>query len=156
VLRTSEKFSGAANTTYDLSVDLDDASDEEADSGSTSSPSPPKKGYQRRPYGIKAAELMRSEDASMEKQATASTAAVDTLTAAQQERTALCVFDSPSMRQTPKAAKYHQAVMQKMMASAGLAAAPGSAASPEPAKTKSVEDIPVVEVEDGVAALDVS
>jgi len=43
-----------------------------------------------------------------------------------------------------------------MMESAGLAAAPGSAASPEPAKTKSVEDIPVVEVEDGVAALDVS
>jgi len=43
-----------------------------------------------------------------------------------------------------------------MMFCAGLAAAPGSAASPEPAKTKSVEDILVVEVDDGVAALDVS
>jgi len=43
-----------------------------------------------------------------------------------------------------------------MMATAGLAVAPGSDASPEPAKTKSVEDILVVEVDDGVAALVVS
>jgi len=136
-------------------VDLDDSSDEDTNTGSPSSPSTPNKGDQRRPCGIKAAKRMRSEEASMEKQVKASTAAVDKLTAAPQERTSLCVFDSPSTRYTPKAAKYRQAVIQKMIESAGLAAAPGSAASPEPAKTKSVEDILVVEVEDGVAALDV-
>jgi len=156
VLRMSEKFSGAANTTDHLSVDLDDSPDEDADSGSTSSPSTPIKGYQRRPCGMKAAKLMRTEDASMEKQVKASTAAVDKLKAAQQESTALCFFDHPAMRHTPEAAKYRQAGMQKMMASAGLAADSKSAASPEPAKTRSVEDILVVEVDDGVAALDVS
>ena len=155
VLRTSDKFSGAANTADDLSGDHDDSSDEDGDSGSTSSPSGRNKGYQRRPCGIKAAKVMRSEDAGMEKQVKASTEAVDKLTAAQQERTALCFFDSPAMRHTPEAAKYRQAVMRKMMASAGLAAAPRSAASPEPEKTKPVDDIVVIEVDDRVAALDV-
>jgi len=155
VLRMSANFSGAANTTDDPSVNLDVSSDADADRGSTSSPSMPIKGYQRRPCGIKATKLMRTEDASMEKQVKASTAAVDKLTAAQQERTALCFFDSPAMRHTPEAAKYRRAVMQKMMASAGLAADPKSAASLEPAQTKSVEDILVVEVDDGVTALDV-
>jgi len=60
------------------------------------------------------------------------------------------------MRVTPEAAKYRQADIRKMIASAGLEASPGSAASPEPSKTKSAEDILVVEVEDSVAALDVS
>ena len=84
ILRTSDKLNGAANTTEDLSVDLDDSSDEDADSGSRSSPSTPAKVYQRRPCGIKAAKLMRSEDASMEKQVKASPADVDKLTATQQ------------------------------------------------------------------------
>jgi len=84
ILRTSDKFNGAVNTTDDLSVDLDDSSDEDADSGSTSSSSTPTKVYQRRPCGIKAAKLMRSEDASMAKQVKAGTADVDNLTAAQQ------------------------------------------------------------------------
>jgi len=47
----------------------------------------------------------------MEREVKASTAAVDKLTAAQKERTALCFFDSPAMRNTPEAAKYHRAVM---------------------------------------------
>jgi len=59
------------------------------------------------------------------------------------------------MRHTPEAAKYRQSLKQKMMASACLAAAPGSAASLEPEKTKPVEDILVIEVDDRVAALDV-
>jgi len=45
VLRTSDKFSGAANTADDLSGDQDDFKDEDADSGSTSSPSARNKGY---------------------------------------------------------------------------------------------------------------
>ena len=89
VLRTSDQLSGAASTTKDLSVDLDDSSDEDTNTGSTSSLSTPNKGDQRRLCGIKAAKLMRLEEATMEKQAKASTAAVDKLTAAQQERTAL-------------------------------------------------------------------
>jgi len=104
VLRTSHKFSGAANTADDTSVDLDDSSDKDGESGSTSSPNSRNKVYQRRTGGIKAAKLMRSEDADMEKQVKASTAAVDKLTVAQQERTALCFFDSPAMRDTPEAA----------------------------------------------------
>jgi len=43
---------------------------------------------------------MWSDDAGMEKQVQASTAAVDRLMVAQQERTALCFFDSPAMRHT--------------------------------------------------------
>jgi len=161
VLRTSDKFSGAANTTNDQSVDPDDSSDEDADSGSTSSPSARNKGYQLRPCGTTAAKLMRSEDAGMEREIKASTAAVDKLTAAQQERTALCFFDSPAMRNTQEAAKYGRAVMQKMMASAGLAEKPAPPAPPKPtppkpAKTKPATDILVVGVDDGVAALDVS
>ena len=156
VLRTSEKLSGAANTADDLSMDVDDSSDEDGDSGSTSSPSTRNKGYQRRPCGIEAAKLVSSEDAGMEKQVKASTAAVDKLTAVQQERTALCFLDSPAMRHTPEAAKYRKAVMQKMMASAGLAAASGLGVSPEPAKTSPEEDMNVVELDDGVAALAVT
>jgi len=155
VLRTSHKFSGAANTADDRSGDQDDSADEDAEGGSTSSRSARRKGYQRRPCGIKAAKLMRSEDSGMEKQVKASTAVVDKLTAAQQERTALCIFDSPAMRRTPEASKYRKAVMQKMMASAGLATASGSAAFPEPETTKPVEDVLVIEVDDRVAALDV-
>jgi len=59
------------------------------------------------------------------------------------------------MRNTPEAAKYRRAVMQKMMASAGLAEKPAPPAPPKTAKTKPVTDILVVEVDDGVAALDV-
>jgi len=84
VLRTSDRFSGAANTTEDQSMDPNDSSDEDADSAITSSPSTRNKGYQRRPCGIKAAKLMSSEDAGMEREVKASTAAVDKLTAAQQ------------------------------------------------------------------------
>jgi len=39
VLRTSDKFSGAAKTADDLSEDHDNSSDKDGDSGSTSSPS---------------------------------------------------------------------------------------------------------------------
>ena len=156
VLRTSDKFSGSANTADDASVDLDDSSDEDGESGSTSSPSTRNKGYQRRPGGIKAAKLMRSEDASMERQVKASTAAVDKLTVAQQERTALCFFDSPAMRHTPEAAKYRQAVMRKMMQAAGLAAPPAPAPSPAPPAHSAVDEINVVEVDDGVADMDVT
>jgi len=156
VLRTSDNLSGAANTTDDQSVEPDDLSDEDADSGSTSSPSTRNKGYQRRPCGIKAAKLMSSEDAGMEREVKASTAAVDRLTAAQKERTVLCFFDATAMRNTSGAAEYRRAVMQKMMARAGLAEKPAPPASPKPAKTKPLTDILVVEVDDGVAALDVS
>jgi len=90
VLRTSDKFSGAANTTEDLIVNVDISSDEDAKSGSTSSPSTRNKGYQRRLCGIMAAKLMRSADAGVEREVKASTVAVEKLTAAQQERTALC------------------------------------------------------------------
>jgi len=156
VLRTSDTFSGAANTTDDQSEDPDNSSDNDADSGSRSSPSTRNKGYQRRPCGIKAAKLMRSEDAGMERKVKASTAAVEKLTAAQRERTALCFFDSSAIRSTPEAAKYRRAVMQKMMASAGLAEKPAPPAPPKPAKTKPATNILVVEVDDGVDALDVS
>jgi len=156
VLRTSDKFSGAANTADDASVDLDDSSDEDGESGSTSSPNSRNKGYQRRPGGIKAAKLMRSEDAGMEKQVKASTAAVDKLTVAQQERTALCFFDSPAMRNTPEAAQYRQAVMRKMMQAAGLAAPPAPAPTPAPPARSAVKEIHVVEVDDGVAAMEVT
>ena len=69
VLRTWDQLSGAASTTKDLSVDLDDSSDADTNTGSTSSLRTPKNGDQRRPYGIKAAKLMRLEEAIMEKQA---------------------------------------------------------------------------------------
>jgi len=46
--------------------------------------------------------------------------------------------------------------MRKMMTSAVLAADPGWTASPETAKTSSVEGILVFEVDDDVAALEVS
>jgi len=161
VLRRSDNFSRAANITDDLSVDVDDSSDEDAESGSKSSPSTRNKGYQRRTCGIKAAKLIRSEDAGMEREVKASTAAVDKLTAVQREGPALCFFDSPAMRNTPEAANYRRAVMQKMMASAGLPEKPApptppKPTPPKPAKTKPVTDILVVEVDDGVAALDLS
>jgi len=45
VLRTSEKFSGAANNTGDLSVNVHASSDEDTESGRTSSPRKRNKGY---------------------------------------------------------------------------------------------------------------
>jgi len=156
VLRTSDKFSGAANTADDASVDLDDSSDENGESGSTSSPNSRNEGYQRRPGGIKAAKLMRSEDAGMEKQVKARTKAVDKLTVAQQERTALCFFDAPAMRHTPEAAQYRKALMRMMMQAAGLAAPPAPAPTPAPPARIAVKEIHVVEVDDGVVAMDVT
>ena len=153
---TSDMFSGPANTADDASVDLDDSSDEDGESGSKSSPTTRNKGYQRLPSDIKATKLMRSEDASMEKQVKASTAAVETLTVAQEERTALCLFDSPAMRHTPDAAKSWQAVLRKMMKSAGLAAAPAQAPKPEHPKSSAVHEINVVEVDDGVADMNIT
>jgi len=47
VLRTSHKLSGATNTADDLSGYQNDSSDEDGDSGSTSSRSARNKGYQR-------------------------------------------------------------------------------------------------------------
>jgi len=72
VLRISDKFSGAASTTDDQSVDPDDLLDEDADSGSTSSLSTRNRGYMPRPCGITAAKLMRSEDVGMERKVKAS------------------------------------------------------------------------------------
>jgi len=156
VLRTSDKFSGWAITAHDASVDLDDSSDEDGESGSTSSSSTRKKGYQRRPGGIKAAKLMRSEDASMDMQVKATTAAVEKLIVAQQERSALCFFDSPAMHHTPEAAENRQVALRKMMQSAGVAAAPALAPAPEPSTSSAVDEINVVEVDDGVADIDVT
>ena len=89
VLQNSDRFSSAANTADDASVDLDDSSDEDGESGNTGSPNSRNQGYLIRPGGIKAATLMQSEDAGMKKQVKASTAAVYKLTVAQRERTAL-------------------------------------------------------------------
>ena len=99
---------------------------------------------------------MRSEDASMEKQVKAITVAVHNLTVAQQERTAVCFLDSSAMRHMPEAAKYRQAAPRKMMQSAGLAAAPAPAPTPEPPKISAVDEIHVVEVDDGVTDMDVT
>jgi len=156
VLRTPEKFSGSANTADDASVDLDDSSEEHGESDSTSNRTMRNNGYQRRPGGIKAAKLMRSEESRMEEQVKASKAAVDKLTVAQQERTALCFFDSPAMRHTPEAAKYRQAVLRKMMQSTRLAAAPAPAPTPEPPTSSAVDATIVVEVDDDVVDMDVT
>jgi len=43
-----------------------------------------------------------------------------------------------------------------MMQSAGLAAAPAPAPTPEPPKSSAVDEINIVEVEDGVADMDVT
>jgi len=83
-MHTSDKFRAAAKLADDASVDLDDNSDTKGESERKSSPNSRNEGYQRRPRGIKAAKLMRSEDAGMEKQVKASTAAVEKLTVAQQ------------------------------------------------------------------------
>jgi len=149
VLHTSDKFSGAASTTEDLGVEEHHSSDEDGDSGSKGNPRTPNKGYQRRPCGIKAADLIKTEDASTEKEVRASTAAVANLMEAQQEHTAICVFESPAIRNTPEAAKYRQAVLRQMMLSAGLAATPAPDAAPEPATDIDAGDINVVELDDG-------
>jgi len=156
-LRSSEKLSGAANTADDVSVDGDDSSDEDGERGSRSRPNVRNKGYQRRPGGIKAAEMMRLEDASMDKQVKASTAAMDKLTVAQQERRALWFFFySIAMRDTPEAAQYRQAVMRKMMQAAGLASPPAPALKPAPPASTVVKEVHVEKVDDGVAAMDVT
>jgi len=97
VLRTSEKFRDAANMP-DRNMEVDDSSAEDGRSSCTSSPSLASTADQRRPGGIKAAKQMRIEDATMEKQLKASTAAVKNLAVAQQGRTALFFLDSPAMR----------------------------------------------------------
>jgi len=137
-------------------MDLDDSSDEDGESGSTSRPTTRNKGYKRRMGGIKAAKLMSSEDATIEKQVKASTAAVDNLTVAQQERTARCFFNFPAMRHTPEAANYRKAVLLKMMQSAGLALASAPAPTPEPPTRSAVEKINVEELDDGVADMEVT
>ena len=138
VLRTSDKVNGATNKAEDAIVDLEDSFDGEGEMVSTSSRTKRNKEYQRRPGGIKTAKLMRSEDASMKKQVKESTAAVEKLIVSQKERTALCFFDSTAMRHMPEAEKYRQAVLRKMLQSAGLAAAPASAPTTEPLTSSAV------------------
>jgi len=155
VLRTSDNFSGAASMA-DGNMEVENSSDEDGESGSTSSPSTANTACQRRLGGIKAAKQMRIGDATMEKQVKASTAAVDKLAVAHQERTALCFFDSPAMRKTPEAAMYRQAVLRKMMKSASMEATPAPPASSELGTANVADQIHVLEVDDGVAALDVT
>jgi len=88
VLRTSDKLIGAGNMA-DGNIEVNDSSDEDCESGSTSSPSTANTAFQRRPGGIKAAKQIRIEDSNMEKHVQASTAAVEKLAVEHQERTAL-------------------------------------------------------------------
>jgi len=110
VLRMSDKLSGASSTTEDLGVEVHHSSDDDDDSGCMGNPTTPNKGYQRRPCGIEAVDLIQTEDASTEKQVRATTAAVENLMEAQQDHTVLCFLESPAIRNTPEAAKYRQAV----------------------------------------------
>jgi len=155
-MHTSEKFSAAANLADDASVDLDDSSDTKGESERKSNPNSRNEGYQRRLHGIKAAKLMRAEDAGVEKQVKPSTAAVDKLTVAQQERTVLRSLDSSAIRHTREGAQYRQAVMRRMVQYAGLAARLAPAPSPAPPASRTIEEVNVVYVDDGVAALEVT
>ena len=122
VLRQSDTFSGAANGGDASTIDIfgDSSSDDDA-SGSGSSRSRRNGGFQGRPLGIKAAKTQRQDDIQMDAQVKDSTEALRKLTDAQNERTALCFFDSPLMRHTPEAARYRLAITQKMLERAGLA-----------------------------------
>jgi len=99
---------------------LGDSSSDEDEGGSG-----PGSGRSRRnsglQVGIKAAKMQRQEDLQTEAQVKASTDALQKLTDAQHERTALCFFDSLLMRHTPEAAQYRLAITQKMLKRAGLA-----------------------------------
>jgi len=120
VLRVSDNFSGAANSSGDVcaNVDLEFSYDDNG-SGSGSGRSQAANGFQWRSEGTKAAKERRLEDMKMVKQMETCTQALDRLTAAQQEHTALCFFDPPAMRNTPEFAQYRCAVMPKMPARAG-------------------------------------
>jgi len=121
VLRVSDKFSGAANSAGDVCADVDlEFPDYDNGSGSGSDRSQEANGFQRRSEGTNEAKARRLEDMKMEKQMETSTQALDWITDAHHKRTALCFFDSPTMRNTPEAAQYRGAVMRKMLARASV------------------------------------
>eukprot|EP00168_Porphyra_purpurea_P012166 TRINITY_DN3166_c0_g1_i1.p1 TRINITY_DN3166_c0_g1~~TRINITY_DN3166_c0_g1_i1.p1 ORF type:complete len:350 (+),score=42.48 TRINITY_DN3166_c0_g1_i1:1269-2318(+) len=127
-LRTSDRFSGAANTADAGTYDADSYDDDDA-SGRTSSPAAARTPYQRRTNCIEAAKKRRLATASLDKQTTASTAAMNRLTVPQLERTALCLFDSLAMQNTPEEAKYRTAVLRRMLDTAGVDEAAAQAES---------------------------
>jgi len=162
VLRQSDKFNGAASASAsDTPMDVGKSTEEEE--GSSGSGCSRRAGaFQHRPIGVKAAKAMRFEDLKMEKQVQPSASALDKLTDAQNERNALCLFDSPAMRDTPKAARYRAAVTRKMMERAGIpveSAPGGGPTGSEAARGSGVglpkntddtaEDIGVMELSDG-------
>jgi len=100
---------------------MGDTSSDEKDSGSGSGSGSSRRngGFPGRPVGIKAATMHRQEDVQMDAQVKAGTEALQKLTAAQRERTALFFVDSPLMRQPPEAARHRLAITQKMLERAG-------------------------------------
>jgi len=122
VLRQSDNFSGAANGGDASKIDIfgDSSSDDDA-SASGSSRSRRKGGFQGRPIGMKDAKTQRQDDIQMDAQVKDSTEALRKLTEAQNERTALCFFDSPLMRHIPAATRYRLAITQKILERAGFA-----------------------------------
>jgi len=124
VLRQNDKISGAANDSDASTMDIfgdSSSDDDESGSGSGSSRSRRNSGFQGRPIGIKDAETQRQDDIQMDAQVKESTEALQNLTDAQRERSALCVFDSLLMRHTPEAGRYGLANTQKTLELAGLA-----------------------------------
>ena len=140
VLRQSDKFSGAANLAIS-GTDVDTTSEDETGSWSGGGVNKSNGGFQRRPGGVKAVKAARLEDMQYEKQVQASTDALAKLTAAQHERTALCFFESPSMRNTPEAARYRQAVVNKMLQSAGVSVGSTSSAGGAAGVDESVDGL---------------
>jgi len=140
VLRQSDKFSGAANLAIS-GTDVDTTSEDETGSASGGGVNQSNGGFQRRPGGVKAAKAARLKDMQYEKQVQASTDALAKLTAAQHERTALCFFESPSMRNTLEAARYRQAVVNKMLQSAGLSVGSTSGAGGAAGVDESVDGL---------------
>jgi len=118
VLRHSAKFSGAANLAIS-ETDVDTTSADETGSRGGVGVNISNGGFQRRPGGVKAVKAACFEDMQYEKQVQARTGALATLTAAQHERTTLRFFELPSMRNTPEAARYRKAIVNKMLQSAG-------------------------------------
>jgi len=119
VLRQSDKFNGAANLAI-YGTDVDTTSKDETGCGSGGGVNKSNGGLQRRPGGVKATEAARLEDMQYKKQVQASVSALAELIATQHKHTALCCFESPSMRNTPESALYRQAVVNMVQQSAGV------------------------------------
>lgn len=151
-LRKSDKWSSAAGAAAagmaatGTGSDKDEDSEEESASGSASK-AVSVRGFQSRPIGNKAAKKAQMQDLADARELRSSTEALNAIAQASAERSAIILFNLPSMRDSDEAKLFMRAKARELLVKAGVAVAQDPAVTKKPTVTPQMA---VIEIDDGV------